>query len=120
LNGDAKLDLEIAASDVDGTGPFHSKGNISVLLGNGDGTFRPNVDYTIGAVATSVAIGDLNGDGYPDLVVSDFASGSRGVVAVLLGYGDGTFQKAVRYAVSQRAPLPWSWGRGAVQPDQLR
>ena len=101
LNGDGKLDLVIAASNVDGMGPLNSKGAISVLLGNGDGTFKPNVDYTIGAAATSVAIGDLNGDGKPDLVVSDFASGSqRGVVAVLLGFGDGTFQKAVRYAVS--------------------
>jgi hypothetical protein len=103
LNGDGKLDLVIAASNVDGPGPFNATGNISVLLGNGDGTFKINVDYTIGAAATSVAVGDLNSDGNPDLVVSDFATGAalqRGVVAVLLGYGDGTFQKAVRYAVS--------------------
>src|SRR5690348_12742413 len=66
LDGDGKLDLVIAASSIDGTGPFNATGNISVLPGNGDGTFKPNVDYTIGAAATSVAIGDLNGDGNPD------------------------------------------------------
>jgi hypothetical protein len=103
LNGDGNLDLVVAASNVDGTGPFNTKGNVSVLLGNGNGTFKPNVDYTIGAAAASIAIGDLNGDGKPDLIVSDLATGAtltRGVVAVLLGYGDGTFQKAVRYQVA--------------------
>jgi hypothetical protein len=105
LNGDGNLDLVIPATNSDGMGPFLTPGNISVLLGNGDGTFRPNVDYTIGARATSVAIGDLNGDGKPDLVVSDFGgtgvtASKVGVVAVLLGNGDGTFQKPVRYAVS--------------------
>jgi hypothetical protein len=105
LNGDGNLDLVLPASNSDGMGSFLTAGNVSVLLGNGDDAFRPNVDYTIGARATSVAIGDLNSDGKPDLVVSDFASAGVtaskiGVVAVLLGNGDGTFQKAVRYAVS--------------------
>src|SRR5262249_6017318 len=71
LSGDGKLDLVLAASNLEGMGPFNATGNISVLLGKGDGTFQPNIDYTIGANATSVAVGDLNGDGFPDLVVSD-------------------------------------------------
>jgi hypothetical protein len=94
LNGDGNLDLVITHSNID-LGSSLQPGAVSVLLGNGDGSFRTNVDYTIGTRATSVAIGDLNGDGKPDLAVSDFGAGT---VAVLLGNGDGTFQAAVKYA----------------------
>jgi VCBS repeat-containing protein len=55
-------------------------GQMTVLLGNGDGTFGPDTDY---GAATSAAVGDVNGDGKADIVGSNF---------VMLGNGDGTFQ----------------------------
>jgi hypothetical protein len=65
--------------------------SISVLLGKGDGTFRPHVDYATGAGALGIAVGDLNGDGMPDLVTADFYDAA----SVFLGNGDGTFRPNV-------------------------
>jgi hypothetical protein len=77
------------------------EGSVGVLLGNGDGTFQPAVSYDSGAdYPRSVAIADVNGDGIPDLIVanSESANGSpEGMIAVLLGNGNGTFQTAVTY-----------------------
>jgi hypothetical protein len=71
-------------------------GTVSVLLGNGEGTFRSAVNYAVGGPPHSVAVGDFNGDGIPDLAVAtDFHT-----VSVLLGNGDGTFQPAVNYATA--------------------
>jgi hypothetical protein len=95
LNGDGNLDLVVTAVNVNSAGSLQP-GTISVMLGHGDGTFAAAVTYTIGKMATSVAIGDLNGDGKPDLAVADYAPGAADV-AVLLGNGDGTFQTAVKY-----------------------
>jgi hypothetical protein len=95
LNGDGNLDLVVTAVNVN-IAISLQPGTISVMLGHGDGTFAAAVSYSIGKAATSVAIGDLNGDGKPDLAVADFATGA-GAVAVLLGNGDGTFQTAVKY-----------------------
>ena len=61
---------------------------VSVLLGIGDGTFGAKTDFVTGSYPSSVAIGDLNGDGKPDLVVANYVSNT---VSVLLGIGDGTF-----------------------------
>jgi|HubBroStandDraft_6_1064221.scaffolds.fasta_scaffold00550_30 hypothetical protein len=92
VNQDGKLDL-LVASLGDGTA---NSGSVSVLLGNGDGTFQPPVNYTSGAEnTTAVALADINGDGKLDLVVSSqYENGSltSGVVGVFLGNGDGTFQ----------------------------
>jgi hypothetical protein len=69
----------------------NSEGSVGVFLGNGDGTFKPAVMYDSGGHSdsgTSVAIGDLDLDGVPDLVVPNSTSGN---VGVLLGQGDGTF-----------------------------
>src|SRR5207237_9620955 len=69
-------------------------GSFTVLLGNGDGTFQSAVNYDAGTNPVSVAVGDFDGDGKPDLAVVN--SGSTNV-ALLLGKGDGTFQNAVNY-----------------------
>src|SRR2546426_6435413 len=79
LNGDGKSDLAVANYDP---------GTVSVLLGNGDGTFEAKRDYSMGSGPYSVAIGDLNGDGRPDLATANVNSNT---VSVLLGNGDGTF-----------------------------
>ncbi len=88
LNGDGYLDLVVVN---------YKTNNVSVLLGNGDGTFKTHVEYATGNGPMGVAIGDLNGDGKLDLVV---ANSTDNTVSVLLGNGDGTFQTAVPYATA--------------------
>lgn len=77
-------------------------GSVGVLLGNGDGTFKPAVAYGSGGYFdTSVAVADVNGDGKPDLLVTSQCVSSsdcaNSPVGVLLGNGNGTFQSAVIY-----------------------
>src|ERR1022692_324907 len=103
VNGDGKPDLLVAGDTSSG-----SSGSVGVLLGNGDGSFRAAQTYGSGGYgATSVAVADLNGDGKPDLLVAnacssgnsfDGCTNSAGVVGVLLGNGDGTFQGAQSYS----------------------
>ncbi len=68
---------------------------VSILLGNGDGTFAPHVDYTVGRAPEGMVVADFNGDGYPDIAVID--AGSYSTFYVLLNKGDGTFAPAVEY-----------------------
>ena len=84
----------VAIGDLDGDGvPDLTTTNglsddISVLMGNGDGTFASHVTYAVGDGPQSVAIGDLDGDGAPDLAVANLWGDT---VGVLMGNGDGTF-----------------------------
>jgi hypothetical protein len=111
LNGDAKPDLVVAnscQSSIDGQTACIAGGVIGVLLNTGDGSMQPPVTYNAGGVAaSSVAIADLNGDGHPDLVVANqcvsSADCSNGVVGVLIGNGDGTFQPVVTYTAGNGA-----------------
>jgi len=92
VNGDGNPDLVVA----NGLNP----GTVGVLLGNGDGTFRPAITYDSGGSRPfSVAVADVNGDGKLDLIVanSELLAGGDGDVGVLLGNGDGTFQPVVNY-----------------------
>jgi Big-like domain-containing protein/VCBS repeat protein len=76
-------------------------GSVGVLLGKGDGTFLPAAIYdSRGGGPTAIVIGDLNGDGKPDLVVGNHGCPGLGshCVGVLLGNGDGTFQPVMIYA----------------------
>ncbi len=74
---------------------------VSVLLGNGNGTFQTHVDYTTGGTTGAVGIGDFNGDGKLDLVTSNGKNGSfnsSGSISFFLGNGDGTFQTHVDFS----------------------
>ena len=81
LNGDGDVDLAVA--NFGGAPPA---GDVSVLLGHGDGTFADEVRYQAGNKPASIAVGDVSGDGHLDIVV-----GSGGLVSVLLNQGDGTY-----------------------------
>jgi Concanavalin A-like lectin/glucanases superfamily/FG-GAP-like repeat len=73
--------------------------DISVLLGNGDGTFQPAVNYPVAGEPTAIVAGDFTGNGLLDLaVVSDYGSGE---VSILLCNADGTFQPAVNYSTEE-------------------
>jgi hypothetical protein len=71
-------------------------GTISVLLGNGDGTFQAHVDYAVGDFPVGVVAGDFNDDGKIDLAI---ANKNEATVSLLYGKGDGTFQAQVLVAV---------------------
>jgi hypothetical protein len=89
FNGNGFLDLAVAASNCS-VFPNCGPGFISIILGNGDGTFEVPSDYSTGTETDpySVAIGDFNGDGIPDIAVANYATNT---VSVLLGVGNGTF-----------------------------
>ena len=72
-------------------------GTVSILLGNGDGSFQPHLDYATGKQPSALAAGDFNGDGKLDLAIVNAQDDS---VSVLLGQGDGTFQSQVVYKVA--------------------
>lgn len=96
VNHDGKLDI-VAVSLT------NSSSNIAVLLGNGDGTFQPEVDYAVPEGLFAITVGDFNGDGILDLAsVSGYFSGGvkvqpPGTLSYLFGKGDGTFSKATNY-----------------------
>jgi hypothetical protein len=97
FNLDGAIDLVVVNSGTQDT--------ISILLGNGDGTYQNAVIYPSGgAFATAAAVGDFNGDGVPDLAVvnscatyNNLSCSQSGSIAVMRGNGDGTFQAPTVY-----------------------
>ncbi|PWT84751.1 MAG: hypothetical protein C5B58_04220 [Acidobacteria bacterium] len=108
FNADGKLDL-VVANLVNNSG---GAGSIGVLLGNGDGTFQPVVNYGLGSNPDSVAVGDFNGDGKLDLAVANSGGyGNPASMKFFLGKGTGTFQPALEY-VGAGSPNPSSLAVG--------
>jgi Calx-beta domain/FG-GAP-like repeat/FG-GAP repeat len=91
FNGDGVPDLATANSASNGT--------VSVLLGNGDGTFQAARTFAAGTYPFHVVVGEFNGDGRQDLAVANEGN----TVSVFLGNGDGTFQTARNFAVGTTA-----------------
>lgn len=107
VNGDGKNDVVVGN---------YFGGDVTVLLGNGDGTVRaPDVGYAVGGYPqTNPAVADFNGDGKQDIVVLD----NYYSFAYLQGYGDGTFRAAQSYF----SPLPetkgdWPWSMSLASGD---
>jgi hypothetical protein len=97
LNGDGNLDLVSTCS----TTSIISA--VCVEMGNSDGTFQPYVAYAVSGTVSgseeSIAVGDFNNDGIPDVVAASAPNFGLGAVGVALGNGDGTFKAATVYSV---------------------
>ncbi|GHO48928.1 FG-GAP repeat domain-containing protein [Ktedonospora formicarum] len=93
FTNDGNLDI-VTVNALDST--------VSVLLNNGDGTFKQHQDYDVGAFPWGVAVGDFNGDGYLGIVT---ANNDDHTVSILLNNGDGTFQEP---------PLTFPVGQGPI------
>ena len=96
LDGDGDLDLAVAFRGHD-----RFRGGVSVLLGNGDGTFQEAFDHPAGWKPTCLVAGDLDGDGNQDLAVAYEGRSLyvRGGLSILMGNGDGTFQDPRNYRI---------------------
>jgi hypothetical protein len=99
VNGDGNAD--IVSSNADG-------GDVTVLLGNGDGTVNvPTVGYDTGGFPhTSALVADFNGDGFADVIVPD----DEFSFVYLQGYGDGTLRSAMDYY----SPVPGGYYAGGT------
>ena len=91
FNADGKPDVAVANFNLD---QLTNGDSVSVLIGNGDGTFQPAANYVVGAHPIAVVITDFDGNGKADIAV---ANNSDDTVSVLRGNGDGTFQTPVTY-----------------------
>jgi VCBS repeat protein len=84
LEANGHMDLVISNDGKDS----YERNTVSVLLGHGDGTFDYRRDYDSGRFPDDLAVGDMNDDGRPDLVIGRVLSPG---LAVMLSNGDGTF-----------------------------
>src|SRR5207248_10173662 len=98
FNGDGRLDL--AVGDY---GPDFQTGSVSILLGNGDGTFQAHMDYPAGVNPTGVLVGDFNRDNKLDLAALN--NNQPVGNSILLGNGDGSFQTAMHYTGGTRVGM---------------
>ena len=103
FNGDGKVDLAVA--NYGGNGVVGVVGTVGILLNKGNGTFAAATTSTTystgGSNPRSIAVGDFNGDGKPDLAVANYTSGT---VGILLNKGNGTFATATTYGTGGSDP----------------
>jgi FG-GAP-like repeat len=103
LNGDGKLDIVVGEGACGDVNLGCDAGQVGILMGNGDGTFKEGPSYDPGGLYTqSVALADVNGDGKLDILAGScrvvmFVECGTGIVTEFLGNGDGTFQQPTFY-----------------------
>src|SRR5439155_9451062 len=102
FNNDGKADLAIACARAN---------TMSILMGNGDGTFSGAPNRTAGNTPYALTVADLNGDGKADLAVADAGSND---LAILLGNGNGTFAAPTNHGTGS---FPFSVAAGDVNGD---
>ena len=109
FNGDTNTDVVY--------GTYAGSNYVVVRLGNGDGTFRGGNEFPAGQTPRSVAVGNLNRDLFPDIAAANIRSNS---VSILLGRRDGTFGGFVPYPASKKpTPSPSSVAIGNLNGDGL-
>jgi FG-GAP-like repeat/Bacterial Ig-like domain/Domain of unknown function (DUF4214) len=98
--------MALAAADFDGTGHLdiavvdRTRGQVTILHGSGTGAFTtgPGDSYQVGGKPTTIAVGDLNRDGLPDIIVNGSFS-SQATISVLLNVGGGNFSAPIKTTV---------------------
>ncbi|WP_188113255.1 FG-GAP-like repeat-containing protein [Nocardioides humilatus] len=100
LDGDGDLDLIVGRGGGLHCGDANTSSGVSVLLGNGDGTFGAELRYPAGHTPDDVVTGFFNDDAIPDVVVADYGADT---VTVLLGNGDGTLAAATHFPAGDTA-----------------
>lgn len=102
LSGDGYPDIVVTNSELAGTCPGAlclpsglGAGTVNVLINQGDGTFAPQASYASGNGTASVTVGDLNGDGVPDIAATNSVDNT---LSVFFNAGDGTFGPPATYA----------------------
>ncbi len=90
-----------------------SHGNVSILMGRGNGSFDEPIFYEVGESPSSIATGDFDRDGNEDLAVTDV---DRNDVAILMGKGDGLFGEPTFYEAGER---PGSIAIGDFDGDEI-
>ena len=111
VDKDGHLDLVVA--NFSGQGGDTSRDAVNVLLGDGRGGFRPmkGSPFAAGANPVRVAVGDVDGDGWPDVVTANMRGGD---VTVLLGDGRGSFRPGVGRSAGKE---PYGVAVGDVDGD---
>jgi len=108
LRGNRQIDL-VTVNMPNG---IDQPGTVSVLLGNGDGTFQAHADYSVGDFPVGIVAGDFNDDGKTDLAI---ANKFDNTISVLYGNGDGTFQTQALVDIGTE---PTSIGTGDFNQDR--
>ncbi len=107
--------LATATADMDGDGHIDllltHPNSVSILLGKGDATFKSPQTFPAGSRPNSIAIGDINSDGFLDVLTANSDSND---VSVLLGHGNGNFEPQTTIPVGNQ---PNSIDLGDINDD---